>query len=193
MTPLVAGLGCALAFSGQVERPEPWSVAALPYGSRIKDRLDADVLVDHVTIELECIDRICLTSTSRRSDVLTSGRAPMSRRLRLMWPSGVVGFLKHHRHMPFALGVRDPISKDFVASIHRFVKSESVNLVRLAAGQRKDVRRHRLGVSGCSWWHREGVFRQPRPGEDQDAPNREAPQPPDRVDSPRIVTANSIV
>ena len=40
---------------------------------------------------------------------------------KLVYPSGVVGFCKGHRGMPFASGaLMDPITKDFV-SIHRFV------------------------------------------------------------------------
>ncbi|MGH9169531.1 MAG: hypothetical protein ACRD0Z_01430, partial [Acidimicrobiales bacterium] len=51
----------------------------------------------------------------------------------------MVGFFKYHRDMPVVSGaLMDPISKDFVASIHRFVKAEGLDLVHLAKGVRKD-------------------------------------------------------
>ena len=46
----------------------------------------ADVLTDHVTMELECIDRMYLNLYQPK----------------LMWPGGVAGFFKGHRQMPFA-------------------------------------------------------------------------------------------
>jgi len=83
----------------------------------------ADVLAEHVTMELECIDRMYLNLYQPK----------------LMWPGGVVGFFKGHRQMPFASSaLMDPISKEFVASIHRFIKTEGVDLVHFVAGQRKD-------------------------------------------------------
>ena len=83
----------------------------------------ADVLDDHVTMELECIDRMYLNLYQPK----------------LMWPGGVVGFFKGHRQMPFASSaLMDPISKDFVSAIHRFIKAEGVDLVHFDAGQRKD-------------------------------------------------------
>jgi hypothetical protein len=51
----------------------------------------------------------------------------------------VVGFFRGHRDMPFASSaLMDPISKDFVAGIHRFIKAEGVDLVHFAPGERKD-------------------------------------------------------
>jgi hypothetical protein len=83
----------------------------------------ADVLAEHVTMELECIDRMYLNVYQPK----------------LMWPGGVVGFFKGHRQMPFASSaLMDPISKGFVAGIHRFIKTEGVDLVHFAPGQRKD-------------------------------------------------------
>jgi len=83
----------------------------------------ADVLADHVSMELECIDRMYLNVYQPK----------------LMWPGGVVGFFKGHRGQPFASSaLMDPISKDFVAAIHRFVKTEGVDLVHFGAGERKD-------------------------------------------------------
>jgi hypothetical protein len=83
----------------------------------------ADVLADHVTMELECIDRMYLNLYQPR----------------LMYPGGVVGFFRGHRGQPFASSaLMDPISKDFVARIHRFIKTENLDLVHFVAGERKD-------------------------------------------------------
>ena len=56
-----------------------------------------------------------------------------------MYETGIVGFFKHHRGMPFvSSALMDPMTKDFVASIHRFVKDQGVPLVHFEKGQRKD-------------------------------------------------------
>jgi hypothetical protein len=86
-------------------------------------RTVAEVLDKHVTFELECIDRMYLNLYQPK----------------LVYPSGVVGFFKGHRGMPFASGaLMDPISKDFVASIHGFVRQQGLDLVHFEKGQRKD-------------------------------------------------------
>src|ERR1700716_4271130 len=62
-----------------------------------------DVLDDHVTLEVECVDRMYLNLYVPK----------------LVYPTGVVGFFKYHRGMPVVSGaLMDPISKDFVANIH---------------------------------------------------------------------------
>ncbi len=82
-----------------------------------------DVLDDHVTLEVECVDRMYLNLYVPK----------------LVYPAGVVGFFKYHRGMPFVSGaLMDPISKGFVADIGRFVDDEGVDLVHFAKGQRKD-------------------------------------------------------
>jgi len=82
----------------------------------------ADVLADHVTLEVECID------------LSLSLYIP-----KLVYPAGVVGFFKGHRDMPLASGaLMDPISRDFVASVHRLIRDEGVDLVHFARGQRRD-------------------------------------------------------
>jgi hypothetical protein len=82
-----------------------------------------DVLDDHVVFELECIDRLYLNLYQPK----------------LMWPGGVVGFFKGHRGMPFASSaLMDPMSKAFVAAIHRFVDDQGIDLVHFEKGQRKD-------------------------------------------------------
>ncbi|MGH3118143.1 MAG: hypothetical protein ACRDQ2_13725 [Gaiellales bacterium] len=83
----------------------------------------ADVLADHVTLEIESIDRMYLNLYQPR----------------LQHELGVVGFFKCHRGWPFVSSVlMDPISKDFVAAIHRLVADTGVDLVDFRPGQRKD-------------------------------------------------------
>jgi hypothetical protein len=66
-----------------------------------------DVLAEHVSLEVECVDRAYLNLYMPK----------------LAYPLGVVGFFKHHRKMQFASGaLMDPITKAFVAGIHRYVK-----------------------------------------------------------------------
>ena len=82
-----------------------------------------DVLDDHVVFELECIDRVYLNLYQPK----------------LVYPAGVVGFFRGHRQMPFvSSALMDPISKDFVAAIHRFIDDHDLDLVHFQKGQRKD-------------------------------------------------------
>ncbi|HVB92805.1 MAG TPA: helix-turn-helix domain-containing protein [Acidimicrobiales bacterium] len=82
-----------------------------------------DVLDEHVVFDLECIDRLYLNLYQPK----------------LVYPSGVVGFFRGHRGMPFASSaLMDPISKDFVAGIHRFIDEWGLDLVHFQKGQRKD-------------------------------------------------------
>ena len=83
----------------------------------------ADVLADHVTLEVESIDRMFLNLYQPR----------------LQHELGVVGFFKAHRGFPFVSSVlMDPMSKDFVSGIHRFVADHGCDLVEFRPGQRKD-------------------------------------------------------
>jgi len=83
----------------------------------------ADVLTNHVSLEVECIDRMYLNLYQPK----------------LVYPAGVVGFFKAHRGMPFvSSALMDPISKGFVVGIHRFVKDRGLDLVHFTKGQRKD-------------------------------------------------------
>src|SRR2546421_12820449 len=92
----------------------------------------ADVLADHVTLEVECIDRMYLNLYQPK----------------LVYPAGVVGVFKGHRGMPFvSSALMDPISKGFVVGIHRFVADRGLDLVHFTEGQRKDdVARDYLGT-----------------------------------------------
>jgi hypothetical protein len=83
----------------------------------------ADVLAEHVRLEVECIDRMYLNVYQPR----------------LQHVNGVVWFFRGHRGATFASSaLMDPISKDFVASIHRFCRDTGVPMVDFAKGQRKD-------------------------------------------------------
>ncbi|MHB1777971.1 MAG: hypothetical protein ACYCU7_18590 [Acidimicrobiales bacterium] len=102
-----------VAVKGSADRSHKTTVA----------RSVAEVLADHVTLEVECIDRMYL-------NVYVPG---------LQYESGVAAFFKRHRGYTFASSVlMDPITKDFVSSIHRFVKDQGIDLYRFAKGERKD-------------------------------------------------------
>ena len=94
-----------------------------------------DVLDDHVTLEVESVDRHVHELVHPQADV----------------PAGVVGFFKGHRGMPFASGaLMDPITKTFVAGIHRYVKDHDLDLVHFVKGERKDdiTQRYLAGHDG---------------------------------------------
>ena len=86
-----------------------------------------DVLAEHVTLEVECIDRMYLNVYQPR----------------LQHENGVVWFFRGHRGATFASSaLMDPISKEFVGAIHRFCRVRQVPLVDFAKGQRKDDLAH---------------------------------------------------
>jgi len=86
-------------------------------------RSAAEVLADHVTLEVECIDRMYLNLYVPK----------------LQYATGVVGFFKGHRGQSFASSaLMDPMTRAFVAGVERFVKKQGVDLVTFEKGQRKD-------------------------------------------------------
>ena len=86
-------------------------------------RSAAEVLSEHVTLELECIDRMYLNVYVPK----------------LQFVNGVVFFLRHHRGQPFASSaLLEPISRDFIAGLYRFAADEGVPIVDFAKGERKD-------------------------------------------------------
>lgn len=86
-------------------------------------RTVGDVLADHVVLEVECIDRLYLNVYQPR----------------LQYPAGVAAFFIGHRGARYASSaLMDPISKAFVASVHRFAADRGVPVVNFAKGQRKD-------------------------------------------------------
>jgi hypothetical protein len=83
----------------------------------------ADVLSQHVTLEVEGIDRMYLNVYQPR----------------LQTDRGVAAFFRFHRGETFASSVlMDAISKPFIAAVERFVEREQIPLITFAKGQRKD-------------------------------------------------------
>ena len=83
----------------------------------------AEILREHVTLEIEGIDRMYLNVY-----------VPQLQR-----EGGVASFFRFHRGYPFASSVlMDPISKDFIHRIEGFVKQHGLDLVTFTKGQRKD-------------------------------------------------------
>ena len=83
----------------------------------------AEILREHVTLEVEDIDRMYLNVYVPQ----------------LQYEGGVAAFFRKHRGQPFASSaLMDPISKTFVAGIHAFVQEHGVPLITFEKGQRKD-------------------------------------------------------
>src|SRR5438309_11036493 len=83
----------------------------------------ASILKDHVTMEVESIDRMYLHAYVPR----------------LQYAGGVVGFFRQHRGQPVASSaLMSPLTQEFVSSIERFAKTHSVPLITFAKGQDKD-------------------------------------------------------
>ena len=83
----------------------------------------AEILNQHVTFELECIDRMYLNVY-----------VPP-----LQCESGVVKFFRSHRGHPFASSaLMDPMTRSFVAGMERFAKEQQIPVVQFRKGQRKD-------------------------------------------------------
>jgi hypothetical protein len=86
-------------------------------------RSAADVLKDHVTLEVEGIDRMYLNVYQPR----------------LQTDRGVAAFFRFHRGETFASSaLMAPMSEAFIAAVDRFVAQEQVPLITFAKGQRKD-------------------------------------------------------
>jgi hypothetical protein len=86
-------------------------------------RTVAEILREHVTLEVEGIDRMYLNA-------YVPG---------LQYESGVAAFFRKHRGHPVASSaLMDPISKTFIAAIHAFVEAQQVPLISFEKGQRKD-------------------------------------------------------
>jgi len=87
-------------------------------------RTVADVLSDHVTFEVECIDRMYLNVWQPR----------------LAYGGGVAGFFVGHRGNAYAsTALMDPMSKAFVADIHHFIAAHDLELVHFAKQRKDDV------------------------------------------------------
>ena len=84
----------------------------------------AQVLSEHVTLQIEGIDRMYLNAYVPK----------------LQYEMGVVGFFRKHLDYQFASSaLMDPISKRFIAAIEAFVREQGVELIVFKKGQRKDT------------------------------------------------------
>jgi hypothetical protein len=93
----------------------------------------AEILKQHVTLEMEGIDRMYLNVYVPRLQVV----------------EGVLGFIRRHRGHPVAsTRMVEPITRRFVAAIEKFAHDHAIPLVSFDKGQRKDVSfRHSTGQS----------------------------------------------
>jgi hypothetical protein len=83
----------------------------------------AEVLAEHVTLEVEGIDRMYL-------NVYIPG---------LQREQGVACFFRFHRGNRFASSaLMDPISKTFVAALEAFARQQKIPVIQFRKGQRKD-------------------------------------------------------
>ena len=83
----------------------------------------AEVLAEHVTLEVEGIDRMYLNVY-----------VPQLQR-----EVGVASFFRYHRGFQFvSSALMDPVSKAFIASMEAFAKQERIPVVHFRKGQRKD-------------------------------------------------------
>ena len=83
----------------------------------------AEVLKQHVSFEVECIDRLYLNIYVPK----------------LQFTAGVVQFLRGHRGARFAsTSLVEPMTRDFVAAVHRFCRDTGTPQVDFTKGQRKD-------------------------------------------------------
>jgi len=86
-------------------------------------RSAAEVLEKHVTLEVECIDRVYLNLY-----------VPI-----LQQERGVAYFWKHHRGYDFASSaLMSPMSRDFVSKVERFTEQQGLELITFGKGQRKE-------------------------------------------------------
>jgi hypothetical protein len=83
----------------------------------------AEILREHVTLEIECMDRMYLNVYIPQ----------------LQREGGVASFFRFHRGHPFASSVlMDPISKAFIGAMERFAKEQKIPVVTFRKGERKD-------------------------------------------------------
>jgi hypothetical protein len=83
----------------------------------------AEVLQEHVTLEVEGIDRMYLNVYQPR----------------LQCEGQVAAFFRHHRGHTFASSaLMDPMTKAFIASVESFTRQNHIPLLSFAKGQRKE-------------------------------------------------------
>ncbi len=83
----------------------------------------ATILREHVTLEVESIDRLYLNVYVPR----------------LQYPGGVAHFFRQHRGAPFASSaLMAVVTTAFVTALERFARTQGVPLLTFGKGQRKD-------------------------------------------------------
>ena len=95
----------------------------------------ADVLAEHVTFEVECIDRMyCNVYVPR-----------------LQYAAGLVGYVHHHLGLPVAsTAPLGQMTDRYVKQVHAFAKANNIAWIDFAKGQRKDdVMAERLALFGA--------------------------------------------
>ena len=103
----------------------------------------SDVVAEHVTFEVECIDRMYL-------NVYVPG---------LQYPAGLVGYVHHQLGLPIAsTAPLGKITERFVAAVHRFARDQQVPWVDFAKGQRKDDVMHEYQRRFVAAGRTEGVL-----------------------------------
>jgi hypothetical protein len=86
-------------------------------------RTVAEILRDHVTLEVECIDRMYLNLY-----------VPMLQR-----EAGVAWFFREHRGATFASSaLMAPMTRAFVGSLERYAEENDIPLIQFEKGKRKD-------------------------------------------------------
>src|SRR3954453_17536769 len=118
----------------------------------------AEVLADHVTLEVEGIDRMYL-------NVYIPG---------LQREQGVASFFRFHRGYPFvSSALLDPISKTLVAALEEYARREEIPVVQFRKGQRKD---DMAAAQRKKFSKGEGVVFIGKAQEDACVPHRTAPE-----------------
>jgi len=135
----------------------------------------ADVLSEHVSFEVDCIDRMYL-------NVYVPG---------LQYPAGLVGYVQRQLGLPIAsTAPLARITDRFTAAVHRFAQQEGIPWVDFKKGQRKDdVMQELLG----SFTAAQGVVFIGRAQEKTPLFRTEKRRYPDGVAYPWIVRSTGVV
>ena len=106
-------------------------------------RTVSDVVAEHVTFQLECIDRMYLNVYVPQ----------------LQYPAGIVGYV--HRQLGLPIASTAPLGKitdAFSAAMHRFAAEQQVPWVDFVKGQRKDDVMHAHLAAFTAAGRSEGVL-----------------------------------
>ena len=138
-------------------------------------RTVADVLTEHTSFEVECIDRMYLNVYQPS----------------LQYAAGIVGYLRRRLELPIAsTAPLAKISDRFTRAVHRFAETEGIAWVDFAKGQRKDdVMAERLKDFTAS----EGVVFIGRAQEKNTVFRTEKRHRPDRTPYPWIVKSTGVI